>query len=304
MMMNEKKSEFKIGLTVLLALLILMFGILWGKQVRLTSGAVPVYVHFVDIAGLEQGAPVLVNGVRSGVVKELRLQQDGVVVFLAVAKNVNIYKDARFEVTSPELMGGKVINIFPGTSGVKPDQEYIFTGEIGGGMDQLMKMSTELVADVKHLLAALEVTIENINKTAGDPKLHEAFLSSIRNLDESSERTLELITLNEGKLNQVMDNLVSSSQFIRSLLENNSDDIHRAVTNFDLFVAQLNELASGLNQIADKLKSDQGSLGVLINDDEFANKLNHTLTDLDSLITQIKEQGIQTNISLFGRRKK
>lgn len=302
--MEKKGSEIKIGVTILLALLFLILGILWGKQVRLTAGSFKVCVRFNNVVGLEQGAMVLVNGVRRGVVKELQLEQEGVIVSLAVQKSVTLYDDARFEVTSPELMGGKVINIFPGISGVKAAEDYVFTGEVASGMNELMKMSTDLVEDVKHLLAVLEITIENINKTAGDPRVREALLSSVHNLDESSERALELMTLNEGKLTQVMDNLVSSSTALRDLLVNNTEDINRAVNNFDVFISQLNELATGLNQITVRLQSEEGTLGYLINDDEFVGKLERTLTNLDSLILQIREEGIQTNVSLFGRRKR
>jgi len=302
--MEKKGSEIKIGVTILLALLFLILGILWGKQVRLTAGSFKVCVRFNNVVGLEQGAMVLVNGVRRGVVKELRLEQEGVIVCVAVQKSVTLYDDARFEVTSPELMGGKVINIFPGISGVKVAEDHVFTGEVASGMNELMKMSTDLVEDVKHLLAVLEITIENINKTAGDPRVREALLSSVHNLDESSERALELMTLNEGKLTQVMDNLVSSSTALRDLLVNNTEDINRAVNNFDVFISQLNELATGLNQITVRLQSEEGTLGYLINDDEFVGKLERTLTNLDSLILQIREEGIQTNVSLFGRRKR
>ena len=302
--MSETRSEFKIGIIVLVALGILLFGIIWGKQVYLTTGSYSVDVRFRDIAGLEQGAQVLVNGVRRGKVKELILKQDAVIVRMALQKSVILYDDAYFEVTTPELMGGKVINIFPGISGVKAEENFIFTGEVGGGMNELMKMSTELVEDVRHLLHVLEVTAQNINMTAGDPRLREAFLSSINNLDESSERTLEFITLNEGKLTQVMDNLVYSTEKVRDLLETNADQVSGAVADFDQFITQLNDLASRLNDIAAKLQSEEGSLGMLINDDEFADKLKGTLTDLDSLVQQIREEGIHTQISLFGRRKR
>lgn len=302
--MSSSRSEFKIGFTVLLALLILIFSILWGKQVRLASSAYIVGVRFDDVAGLESGALVLVNGVKKGRVKELDLIPGAVLVHLSIDKSVVLYNDARFEITTPELMGGKVVNIFPGISGVTPSPATVFTGESGGGMNELMKRSSELVDHVEELLSVLHETIDNINKTAGDPRLREAFLSSIRNLDESTERTLQMITLNEGKLNQVMDNLVSTTTDVRNLLETNNADINDAIKDFNSFVTQLDDLTSRLNQVAQMLQSDDGTLGMLINDKEFAGTLSHTIANLDSLTQQIRREGIRTNISLFGRRKR
>ncbi|HEX7344055.1 MAG TPA: hypothetical protein VF398_07310, partial [bacterium] len=206
-------------------------------------------------------------------------------------------------ITATELMGSKVVNIWPGISKKSPSPGIVFQGESGGGMNQLMKMSANLVKDVQHLLSVLETTINNINKTAGDPRLQEAFVSSIRNLDESSQRTLELITLNEGKLKQVMDNLVATSSNIRDLVAANSEDINHTIGDVHELTSQLNEISSGLKEIVDKTRGTEGTLGMLINDPNFAADLTRTLAGVDSLVTQIREEGITTRISLFGKRK-
>lgn len=302
--MKDSRYEFRVGVIVLLALIILVSAILWGKQFQLTTRSNMVDVRFQDISGLVEGAQVMVNGVKRGKVAEMILEQDGVIVKLSLSSSVILYNDAYFEVMSPELMGGKVVNIFPGISGVKPPEGFMFTGNAAGDMNELMRRSSDLVEDVKNLLQVLEVTIENINKTAGDPTLRDALRSGVRNLDQSSQKTLEFITLNEDKMNQVMDNLVKTTESLKDLVENSSDDVDKAVGDFEVFISQLNELAGRLNQVADKLQSEEGTLGMLINDDELAVSLKRTIGDVDSLVQQIRKEGIQTNISLFGRRKR
>ncbi len=301
--MRKTYSELKIGITVLVAFAIIIGVILWGKGYSLTAKSRQLTVRFEDISGLEQGAFVLVNGVRKGRVLEFVLEQEGVLVRVSLNENVLLYDDARFEIASPELMGAKVIDIFPGISGRVPAADYVFRGESGGGMNQLMKLSAELVTDVKGLLGVLEITVSNINKTAGDPRMQEAFLSSIRNLDESSQRTLELIRLNEGRLNEVMNNLVVTTGSIRNVVEANTGDINHTVTDLHDFVAQLKEISQRLNQVVQMLQGEEGTLGILINDKEMAVKLDHTLTELDSLVQQVRAEGIKTNINLFGRKK-
>ena len=301
--MKKKYSELKVGLAVFLALLILILVIVWGKGCTLLAKSRVLDVHFDDIAGLEEGAFVLVNGMRKGKVLEFILERDGVRARCALDERVTLYDDARFEITATELMGSKVVNIWPGLSGRIAGPATIFQGDAGGGMTQLMKMSTNLVEDVRHLLGVLETTINNINKTAGDPRLQEAFISSIRNLDESSQRTLELITLNEGKLNQVMDNLVAASTSIRDVVATNSEDIEHTISDAHNLVAQLNEISTGLQQIVEKARGTDGTLGMLINDPNFAADLTQTLANVDSLVQQIREEGITTNIHLFGKKK-
>jgi phospholipid/cholesterol/gamma-HCH transport system substrate-binding protein len=302
--MKKPYSEAKIGLTVLLALAILIGTIIWGKGFSLTSKTKLVQVRFVDIAGLEDGAFVLVNGLRRGHVIEFILEQKSVLVRISLDKNVKLYDDALFAITNPDLMGPTVINVMPGISGKTPPLDYVFPGKPGGGMNELMRMSSDLVEDVKRLLSVLEATATNINKTAGDPRLQEAFLSSVDNLDKSSQRTLELITINEGKLNQVMDNLVVSSNGIRSMLEKSSGDINQSVAEFHSFVTELNEISQGIHQVVDMLQGQDGTLGQLINKGDLANDLKRTLEGVDSLVTQIRAEGITTHVSLFGSKKK
>ncbi len=302
--MKNSKNEFAVGLTVLIALAILIFSILWGKQISMTTGTYRVNVRFTDIAGLEIGAPVLVNGIRKGKVLDFQLEQEGVVVEMSLNEDVILYTDAVFEVTSPELMGGKVISIYPGVSGKNPEAGFVFQGTLGGGMNRLMKLSSDLVQDVQHLTKVLESTIENINKTTGDPKLREALISSVHNFDESSQRTLDIISNNEAKLTRVMDNLVVSTEILRELLQTNRTDVEGAVNDLEEFAAKLRLTAERIDKLTSQIETRQGALGMLISDSVFASKLQTTIDNLDSLILQIREEGIQTNISLFGRRKK
>jgi phospholipid/cholesterol/gamma-HCH transport system substrate-binding protein len=302
--MKKTTNEFKIGLTVLIALGLLLFGILWGKQVSLTSDSYKVDIRFRDIAGLEPGAPVLVNGVNRGRVTDLILQQEGVIVRLALVNTVTLYNDAKFEISTPELMSAKVISISPGISGVKQPSNYVWQGEVARGMSDLMKVSADLVQDVKRLLNVLEVTATNINETAGDPHLRQALLSSVNNLEQSSQRTLEFISVSEGKFNQVVDNLVVSSDNLKNLLASNTEPITAAIADVNVLTARLNNAAFKIDAVMAKLQTTDGTLGTLINDEKLVTDLQKTVNDLDSLIIQIREQGINTHISLFGRKKK
>jgi len=302
--MKQPRSEFKVGITVLTAILCLIVGILWGKQVSLTAGTYPVNVRFTDISGLEVGAPVLVNGISKGKVSGLELEQDGVIVEMELKTTVKLFSDARFEITSPELMGGKAINIFPGISGNIPSESQCFVGNSGTGMNALMRSSSELVDEVRHLLKTLDETIENINKTAGNPQIHEALMSSVENLNETTQRTKNLIELNEDKLSQIMENLSESSEAINMLVTNHAAGLDSAATDFEQFASTLNNTTKQFKEIADEIQSGQGTLGMLIRDAEFASLLQQTVTDLDSLVNQIRAEGIQTNISLFGKKKR
>ena len=62
----RKNAELIVGLTVIVGLSILLFGILWGKNYRLASNQVTVGFLFQNTSGLRVNDPVTVNGVSKG----------------------------------------------------------------------------------------------------------------------------------------------------------------------------------------------------------------------------------------------
>ncbi len=302
--MKRKYSELKIGIISLLALIILITAIMWGKGVKMLANTRTLTVQFDDIAGLEPGAFVLVNGMKKGKVLDFILQQEGVLVHLAVASDVKIYSDARFIITATDLMGSKLINITPGTSGIELTSDTVYRGDNSGGITRLMNSSSLLAEKVERLLDMLEITASNINTTVGDPQLREMLLASVRNLDESTEKTRDLLRENAAKLSEIMDNLVMTSAVLRDLIVENEGEINQTVADVRSLVARLNEVAVELNTVVGWMQSDSSTIGSLLTNDRMAVKLEKTIGDLDSLVNQIRDEGIRTRISLFGKRKR
>lgn len=302
--MKRKYSELKIGIISLIALIILITAIMWGKGVKMLANTRTLTVQFDDIAGLEPGAFVLVNGMKKGKVLDFKLLQEGVFVHLAVASDVKIYSDARFVITATDLMGSKLINITPGHSGIELTPDAVYRGENGGGITRLMDSSTLLTEKVERLLDVLETTASNINTTVGDPQLREMLFASVRNLDESTEKTRDLLRANAVKLSEILDNLVMTSAGLRELIVENGDEINQTVTDARALITQLNEVASELDTVVGWMQSDNSTIGSLLTSDRMAVKLEKTICDLDSLVNQIRDEGIRTRISLFGKRKR
>ena len=65
------KKELIIGLCVLIALLVLFFGINFLKGVNLFKAANYYYATYTNAAGLQQSAPVTLDGFKVGQVREI-----------------------------------------------------------------------------------------------------------------------------------------------------------------------------------------------------------------------------------------
>src|SRR4030042_2856854 len=114
---KEKKQELWVGVTVFLAMLVLVLGIVWGKGASVLSNRRMYKARFETVLGLEGGDPVMIRGTRQGQVKKINLTARDVEVDFWIYENTPVYSDALCAVESEELMGGKQLSIEPGTRG-------------------------------------------------------------------------------------------------------------------------------------------------------------------------------------------
>ncbi|MDP8241454.1 MAG: MlaD family protein, partial [Candidatus Celaenobacter antarcticus] len=80
--MKTKKSELIVGIIIILAVLVVVFGkiVITGNQQKADMNEITVL--FPQIGGLDIGNTVFVHGVRAGKVADIALEQSGVKVIL------------------------------------------------------------------------------------------------------------------------------------------------------------------------------------------------------------------------------
>src|ERR1700736_6717128 len=98
--MNERVMQFRIGMFVIVAGLVLTMLIVWfGESPALFRDRTHVTVHFVEAPGVSEGIPVRKSGIRIGEVAQVEFDErpgkpDGVLVTLALDKKYKIQAGA------------------------------------------------------------------------------------------------------------------------------------------------------------------------------------------------------------------
>ena len=115
-MKNQRRTEIRVGITVLAGIIVFLWILGWAKNFSLTPTDNTVKVQFTNTAGLEIGDPVTVNGVRKGFVEDIAIKGEKVVVTMKVSNDVALKEDADFAVSMLDLMGGKKVEVNPGSS--------------------------------------------------------------------------------------------------------------------------------------------------------------------------------------------
>lgn len=297
--MNRTGAEVRVGLTILVALIVLFLGIMWGKGYKIKSERYPRIIHFTSISGLEPGARVLVSGVNKGKVDDINLFPDRVEVRIQLDKEVILYTDAKIYIDAPELMGGKVISIDPGSSGIHAPLDEPLRGTPAVGMSELMTMASEMRDDIQVLLANLNTTLVTVNETFGTPEVKENLQSSLANLNRASKKLDRMLGDNTPVVASAMSHLDSSAQRVHNILKEHDEEMGTTIDNFAIVSEEIKTLITELKDITSTVKNQEGTVGKLIYEPGLYHHIDSTLMHLDSLITKFNKEGIKTHISLF-----
>ena len=302
-MNSDRTNKFKVGITVVIALFILLYGLVFLKDLRLGIETNDLVVYFQDVNGLKEGDQVGVNGVPKGKVKTIELEGDSCRVSFTLSKDVVIKKDYDISVAMIELMSGKQIAIKPGRSPEPADISKPLIGSksedivtLIGTMNEIGDQIKDIASKLNLTIDKLDVSIENINELTGDEGLKSNIRSTAMNFNEASNNFNELLKENRvslrnltTRLNSIADNFDSTIVETRPELKNTIGDIR------DL-TAKVDSLTENLNGLIQNAKDTNSTVGKLITNDEFYNNLNKTVLSINKLVKKIETEGIRLKL--------
>ena len=132
--MNERLMQFRIGMFVIVAGLVLTMMIVWfGESPAILRDQVYVKVRYAEAPGVLEGVPVRKSGIRIGEVFDIAFDErknepDGVLVTLAIERKYKLH-EGTIPRLGRSLIGDVTIDMQPGTSsGVSPNRKITGRG--------------------------------------------------------------------------------------------------------------------------------------------------------------------------------
>lgn len=294
-----KTNELKVGLAVLISLVILIGGIMWGKGFRLQSSRYTVQVVFTSVGGLEEGANVMANGVVKGTVKTIQFRDGNILVTAAIDKEVRIYSDYFITIESPTVMAGNALSIYTGTERPEVDTTKPLDG------DNPMSMSA-VAAEVKAFAAKIEGTLDhlndlliNMNTVVGDTANQENMNKLLAEAAESAKQTNELLSENRRKITESLDKLDTILANTVEISKTANDRLGHTIDEVDSAMAAIESLAQELRDFVARLENENSTVGKLLTDDELYIRLTQTLAEVDSLSASLRTKGLRHKIVFF-----
>ncbi len=295
------KKEFVIGLSVIVAGLILIFGIDYLKGINLFTPSNYYYAEYDNVSGLAQSSIVSVDGFKVGQVREIQFNYDKpgkIRVLLALDKNLHIPTDSKATIAST-LLSGSYIDIHLGSN-----KEMLPVGgtiESASVTDMMTKIQSDILPSVDNILPRIDSILYNLNRIVADPALAQ----SINRLDGITDNVMSASVGLNYTLNKQVPGIVRNANGVVT-------DIDSICANLQVLSAQLrtlplnetvdnvNHVVSNLEIFSKSLNNPNSSLGKLTNDPELYNRVNAVAADIDSLILDIKKNPKRyINIKVF-----
>ncbi len=315
-------NETKVGALTAIAitLLILGFNFLKGKTFFKTGNI--VYAPYPDAKGLMISNPVFVNGFQVGSVfdienKDKNLSQ--IIVAIKLKEDYNIPKNSVASIKENPL-GSPSINVVLGDAAqYLKSGDTLLTASSAGLLGDVMGKLGPVSEQITVTLHSLDNVLKNIN-TIFDPTTKGNLQSVIANINRTTASLVVSSASIQGMLNQQSGALAQSlnnvSSFTKNLADNNDKvtkslgNLEKATANFSNAdvsgtVDKLKSSINTLNNILDKVNSQEGSLGKLMNDKTLYNNLISTVRSANILLDDLRVHPKRyVNISVFGKKDK
>ena len=247
------------------------------------------YVHFKNVDGLTDSAPVTVNGYQVGQVREIIYDYDtgNLRVLLSMDKSLRIPLKSEAVITSDVLGTAQIeLNLSNNKEYYKVGDELVGTSE-AGLMDNV---SNELLPSVAAIMPKIDSLLTNLNKVVSNPALNKS-LNRLDNITANLEKSSRQLSVVMGhSVPGILDNVGGITKNIDAMTGDLKDVAASLKTlPLDSTMNYVNSTASNLKQITDKVNGTDSSIGLLLNDKGLYNHIDHTVLSLDSLFMDLKK---------------
>lgn len=296
----KRTTEIQVGVTVVVALVVLVWGVTWlrefkvGKQTRLWT------VAFPQTGGLGPSDEVQVNGIRKGSVSSIDLAGDHVVVHLALERDITLTRDCRVSIRNVGLMGEKVIAVDLSRGGAPYGERDTVPGLFEPGMGEFMAQAGPSFDAMNRVIASLDRLATRLDREGEVDK-------TVSNLRQLSDELLAASRENRAVLRETLRNARDASRTARSLtteretqIKATIDALERSSKHFEALTARMDSVLTVAKQVGDKANKGDGTAAMLLNDRKLYDDTRATLKSLQDLIEDMKKHPKKyVNLSIF-----
>ena len=294
---------FSVGLVVLLAVVILVFGMFFlnEKDPRETFNI--FYLRFTQVSTLVLDDPVKVNGVKMGKVEDISLAGHRVVVRIRLRIDVKIPKDSEIRVQNIGIMGERQIGMILGDAQSYWAPGDTINGQFDSGIAEALGLAGEVCDSTKVLLESVKAAL---NGTIASPDFQERFRTILTKAESLEDRLMVMVNTTDPQLKKSLNNLNEVMGKVDALVDGVKPPIDglfanadKVIGNADGLMNELEGVTKHLDELIAKVQSRDNTVGILLSDRKLHDDLVKTVHSADSLFRVILHDGLDVNVDFF-----
>ncbi len=301
---SNRSLEIKVGLFFLIGFSLLGgLAVTFGRFGETVEPRISLTIEFPNASGLLQGSSVLMAGAKIGRVTsppKVLPEGRGVAIEVSVLESVPVPVGSEFRIGSSGLLGDRFVDVRPpkGQAEAFLQSGSVAIGKRESGMDDLTREGTDLVEELRGVVAKLDKLFTKLDTEVLDDESTANLRATFANLKAASDGFAEAsrgFAEASGKFTEVMEevrsmvaDLKASAAGIDPVLEKAGgvmDDASRTVQKIGLATEDVRRSLAQLDGLLEKLGSEEGTLGALMQDGTLRE-------DLQSLITNLRRHGV------------
>jgi phospholipid/cholesterol/gamma-HCH transport system substrate-binding protein len=302
-MKDQRKTEIRVGITVIFGIIIFLWILGWAKNFQLTTTDFELKITFSNVSGLQIGNDVTVNGVKKGFIKNYYINQNNVIVVVSLNKSVDLRSDAVFTIAMTDLMGGKKIEIYPGQSPESLDYKITHKGIFQADLASMMSALGGMESDFRVILEDVKISLDALNNYLVDEKISKDLRSTLSNLSDVSKKLNEMIDQNRQEMKEIVTNTKELTFQAKDFMDTNKESLNSSFTELNSILKKSDSLFTKFNYLVDETTSGQNNLGKIIYDDSLLVNLTQTMQQLNDLtkiiLHQITTDGMKVDAKIF-----
>jgi len=299
-------SQLKVGLLVLVALAVLagLIFLMSGNTGGLFVGKITVRSYFENSAGLKVGAPVNLEGVTIGNVKNIRIVPDRKLTPVEVTMKLSekyssaLHTDSKASLETVGVLGDTVLEISSAKATGPPlnNGDELQTTETPN-LSDVIKSSQGTIEQLNTILAKIDSLADSLNSGKGsigkliqDPELYNRANEAVQQI----QKLVDEISSGKGSIGKLItdDTLYDRANETVGRLQHIADDLDSGkgtagkLLKDETLYNNLNKSVASARALLDDINAGKGGLGMLAKDPQFKDKLNDVVTKLDSILTR------------------